>query len=80
MILVRMVSATREPTATLPENSQAEAMTMACLRVREREETDVAKELATSLAPVVGKLLLAAFCDITGVADQGRLLTDIPRI
>jgi hypothetical protein len=51
MILVRIVSATRDPTATLPENSHTEAISMACLRVREREDTEVAKELATSLAP-----------------------------
>lgn len=51
MILVRIVSATLSPTVTLPANSQKEAMIMACLRVRDLEETDVANELATSLAP-----------------------------
>jgi hypothetical protein len=43
MILERMVSETRAPTSTLPANSQMEAMSMACRRVREREETEVAK-------------------------------------
>lgn len=51
-ILLRMVSATRAPTATDPENSIMEAMNMACLRVRDRDETEVANELATSLAPI----------------------------
>lgn len=54
MILVRMVSATRSPTATLPANSQTEATAIACLRVRDLDETDVANELATSLAPGQG--------------------------
>ena len=49
--LVRMVSVTREPTSMAPANSMTEAMHMACLRVSEREATDVAHELATSLAP-----------------------------
>jgi len=53
MILVRMVSATRAPTAIEPVNSMAEAIIIACIIVREREETEVAKELATSLAPAI---------------------------
>ena len=46
-----MVSATRDPTDALPLNSHTAAMSMACFMVREQEETDVPKELATSLAP-----------------------------
>jgi hypothetical protein len=52
MTFVRIVSVTREPTSMAPANSMTEAMHMACLRVSEREATEVAKELATSLAPV----------------------------
>jgi hypothetical protein len=52
MTLVRMVSVTRDPTSIAPANSMTEAMHMACLRVSEREATEVAKELATSFAPV----------------------------
>jgi len=33
-------------------NSITEAMIMACFIVNDREETDVAKEFATSLAPI----------------------------
>lgn len=51
--LVRIVSVTREPTSIAPANSITEAMHMACLRVSEREATEVAKELATSLAPTI---------------------------
>lgn len=51
MMRVRMVSETREPTATEPLNSMMLAMATACFMVREREETEVAKELATSFAP-----------------------------
>lgn len=51
-ILLRMVSATREPTSTAPANSMTDAIIMACLRVRERDETEVANELATSFAPM----------------------------
>lgn len=46
-----MVSATLSPTETLPANSQKEAITMACFSVNDLDETEVAKELATSLAP-----------------------------
>jgi hypothetical protein len=46
-----MVSATRDPTDTLPLNSQTAATSIACFMVRDLEETDVPKELATSLAP-----------------------------
>jgi hypothetical protein len=55
MILVRIVSATRAPTATEPQNSMTVAMKMACLRVRERDDTDVANELATSFAPALSQ-------------------------
>lgn len=51
MILLRRVSVTREPTATEPENSATAATAIACFIVREREETDVANEFATSFAP-----------------------------
>jgi len=56
-ILVRMVSATREPTKTEPLNSVMEAMTIACFIVRQRDETEVANELATSLAPGMRELV-----------------------
>lgn len=72
MTFSRMVSATREPTDTEPANSVTEAMRTACFMVRQREEMDVAKELATSLAP--GLLVLV----------RGRrrepALTNVPRI
>ena len=42
-----MVSATRAPTRTAPVNSQQAAAKTACFIVRDREETEVAKELAT---------------------------------
>lgn len=40
------------PTSTAPRNSITVAIHMACQRVNDREDTDVAKELATSLAPM----------------------------
>lgn len=49
---VRIVSATRPPTPRAPVNSMAEAPTMAWRYVMDREETDEAQELATSLAPM----------------------------
>jgi hypothetical protein len=51
-ILLLIVSATREPTRTAPPNSMTVAMSIACFMVRDREETEVAKELATSFAPM----------------------------
>ena len=51
-ILFRIVSATRDPTRTAPANSITVAMSMACFIVKDREETEVAKELATSFAPM----------------------------
>ena len=48
---VRIVSVTRAPTVSAPRNSMTLAINIACLKVRDREATDVAKELATSLAP-----------------------------
>jgi len=51
-ILDRIVSETRAPTAIAPENSMTEAIIMACFMVKDLEETEVAKELATSLAPM----------------------------
>jgi len=52
MIPLLMVPETRAPASTAPPNSHTVAMAMACIMVRDREETDVAKELATSLAPI----------------------------
>ena len=40
------------PTRTAPRNSINDARTMACFIVNDREDTDVANELATSLAPM----------------------------
>jgi hypothetical protein len=57
MIFSRTVSATLDPTATDPENSMQAAMSIACLSVREREETEEANELATSLAPARDQLV-----------------------
>ena len=48
----RIVLATFEPMSSAPKNSQTDAMTTACLTVRAFEPTDVAKQLATSLAPI----------------------------
>lgn len=53
MIPFLIVSATRAPTSTAPRNSQRAAARQACLIVRDRDETEVAKELATSLAPML---------------------------
>lgn len=50
MIPLLMVLATRAPTRTAPANSQIAAASKALRSVREREETLVAKELATSCA------------------------------
>ena len=41
------------PTRTAPTNSMTVAISMACTSVRDLEDTDVAKELATSLAPIL---------------------------
>ena len=43
---------TFEPMSNAPKNSQMDAMTTACLTVRAFEPTDVAKQFATSLAPM----------------------------
>lgn len=48
MIPFLIVPATRAPTVTAPRNSNMAAPMMACLKVRERDETEVAQELATS--------------------------------
>ena len=45
-----MVSATRAPTRTAPVNSQQAAAKTACLIERDRDETEVANELATCRA------------------------------
>jgi len=51
MIFVRIVSNTRAPTAMESANSMHAAINMAYFIARDREDTDVAKEFATSLAP-----------------------------
>lgn len=48
-----MVEATRAPTRTAPRNSHKAAAMQACRRVSDLDETEVAKELATSLAPML---------------------------
>lgn len=48
-----MVSATLAPTKSAPRNSQIAAARTACFILKDREDTDVAKELATSLAPML---------------------------
>lgn len=58
MTFVRIVSVTRAPTSMAPANSMTEAIHMACLRVSEREATEVAKELATSFAPARSQYLV----------------------
>ena len=47
-----MVLVTRAPTSTAPANSQIPAAIIACRKVNDRDDTDVAKEFATSLAPI----------------------------
>lgn len=54
-ILIRIVSATPLPAAMLPPSSHIEAKNTACFNVRDREETDVANELATSFAPAIAR-------------------------
>lgn len=51
-ILFLIVSETLEPTKTAPKNSQRAARIMACQYFKDLEETEEAKELATSLAPM----------------------------
>ena len=52
MTLFLIVSATRDPASTAPPNSHTVAINIACFMVKDREETDVAKLLATSFAPM----------------------------
>ena len=52
MIFPRMVSAVFFPSRMAPDASVNIPIITACLRVREPEPTEVAKELATSLAPM----------------------------
>lgn len=61
MIWFRMVSVTLEPTAIEPLNSMTAAIPIACFIVNDREDTDVAKELATSLAPMRCDLVRLVF-------------------
>lgn len=51
-ILPRMLSAVLGPSAMAPVSSMTVAIMQACFSVKLREPTEVAKELATSLAPV----------------------------
>lgn len=51
-ILFLMVSETLEPTNTAPRNSMMAARIIACQYFKDLEETEVEKELATSLAPI----------------------------
>merc|ERR1712093_896033 len=48
-----IVSAVRAPTATAPANSMTAAASVACFIVSDLDATDVANELATSLAPML---------------------------
>ncbi|KAH3688952.1 hypothetical protein WICPIJ_000066 [Wickerhamomyces pijperi] len=52
MILDLMASETLAPAKTAPKNSMIAAKIIACQYFKEREETEEAKELATSLAPM----------------------------
>jgi hypothetical protein len=54
MIPFLMVPATLEPTRTAPRNSHRPAAIQAWRRVREREATEVAKELRISLMSLAG--------------------------
>lgn len=74
MTLVRIVSVTWAPTAMAPANSMQEAMTMACFNVRDREATDVAKELATSLAPKIHRQIQSS--EPGGGENRGTRLED----
>ena len=47
MIPFLIVPDTRAPTSTAPRNSKTAAAKIACFRVRDRDETAGAKELAT---------------------------------
>ena len=51
-ILLQALSATRLLTRTAPAISIVIAMSIACLTVKDREETKVPNELATSFAPM----------------------------
>jgi hypothetical protein len=47
-----MVDVTEAPRNKAPENSKIAAQTTACFKVRDLDETEDAKALATSLAPM----------------------------
>jgi hypothetical protein len=51
-----MVPATRDPTPMAPPTSQTVASIMASGKVMDRDETEVAQELAMSLEPVLHKV------------------------
>lgn len=61
------------PTPTAPPNSIAVAIIIACFIVNDLEETEVAKEFATSFAPVLG------INKILGRGEENRS-TDVPSI
>jgi hypothetical protein len=48
-----MEDVTRAPRRTAPRNSAIAARMTACHNLSEREDTDVANELATSFAPIL---------------------------
>lgn len=52
MIPSLIVSATPEPNKSAPKNSVKQATMQACPRDKDPDDTEVAKELATSLAPI----------------------------
>merc|ERR1719242_363854 len=49
---LRTVSLTVAPNPTAPTNSNIPAITVACFRVIARDPTEVAKQFATSFAPI----------------------------
>jgi hypothetical protein len=73
MTLVRIVSVTSAPTAMAPANSIHEAIIMACFSVRDRDATDVANELATSLAPIVRVVGTLSVCRHVAVVTSGLM-------
>lgn len=52
MILPRIVSEVFEPNNKAPRNSEKIAILAACLKVMDRDPTDVEKLFATSFAPI----------------------------
>lgn len=67
MIPFLMVPATRAPTRTAPRNSQTAAQSTACLRVRDFEETEVAKELAELLTMLAYRSIQSLGSELTNI-------------